>query len=266
MDSNKNASDYSQYFSPSDEFSTNCNTSEVVTVDFLFKGSTIYVFGTNKYFSATGLDQSVPHLLSFINSGEGLFILDYFVAKTDYQGSSIAEYILDDTNPSFSYSKDWITDPEILSRDAPTIFDSFNNNTVRYTLNIGTQNVLRLNGSGVAVHETWFYGNLLATLDDQQPVSFNLSAERDNNPQESLYYAEILGEEEHTLTLVNAIVRRASGLGIDYAVVTTIGPIHSTLQQINGSLSNSHGAAMGSMVALLFMFFQILHLLPARRR
>ncbi|KIJ32154.1 hypothetical protein M422DRAFT_783564 [Sphaerobolus stellatus SS14] len=303
----KNASDYRQYSGPSDGFSTNHNTSQVATVDFAFKGSTIYIFGStgpthgpfnatlipnNNFssvsdcslapansienttstsfsseinykqvlFSRTGLNQSVLHLLSLTNSGEGLFILDYFMVETDYQGSSIAAYILDDTNPSFSYSKDRITNSEILSRGAPTIFDSFNNNTIHYTLNIGTRS---------AVHGTWFYGNLLATLDDQQPVSLNLSTDRDNNPREFLHYAENLGEKEHTLTLVNAVAGRASGLGIDYAVITTTNlssvPSNSTAQ-INGSLSNSHEVAIGSMVALIFMFFQILHLLPARRR
>ncbi|KIJ23262.1 hypothetical protein M422DRAFT_786226 [Sphaerobolus stellatus SS14] len=283
------------------DLSTNHNTSQVATVDFAFKGSAIYVFGSTglthgpfnatlipnnnfssvsdyslvpansienttstsfsnepKYkqvlFSRTGLDQSDPHLLSLINSGEGFFIFDYFVVETDYEGPSIAEYILDDTNPSFS---------------SPTLFYFFNNNTIRYTPDIGTQSELRFKGSGVAIYGTWFHGDLLTTLDDQQPVSFNLSPVRYDNPQELLYYAENLGEEEHTLTLVTAVTGRDSGLGIDDAVITTTNlsrvPSNS-ITQINGSLSNSHGVAIGSMVALLFMFFQMLHLLPARRR
>ncbi|KIJ32153.1 hypothetical protein M422DRAFT_35962 [Sphaerobolus stellatus SS14] len=55
-------------------------------------------------YSRTGLDQSVPHLLSLTNQGEGLFILDYFIVEAAVPGSSVSEYIPDDSNPKFSFT------------------------------------------------------------------------------------------------------------------------------------------------------------------
>ncbi|KIJ32156.1 hypothetical protein M422DRAFT_266084 [Sphaerobolus stellatus SS14] len=247
-------------------------------------------------FSQTGLDQSVPHLLSLTNSGEGLFILDYFIVETDYQGtgSSIAEYILDDTNLRFSYNGNWTSDNAGEKSEAELEFqDLFYNKTGHFTGVKGGNTVFRFNGSGVAVHGLWSYGAFIATLDDQEPVPIN-NTNRPlgaiyNRPGELIYYAENLGEKEHMLTLVNQQPMQFGGLDIDYAVITTTNldsvpkginitssnsPSGSTTgsngnstvtTHNNGSLSNNHGAAAGSMIALLFMFFQILHLLPSRR-
>ncbi|KIJ27564.1 hypothetical protein M422DRAFT_271233 [Sphaerobolus stellatus SS14] len=178
-------------------------------------------------YSRTGLDQSVPHLLSLTNQGESLFILDYFIVEAAVPGSSVSEYILDDSNPNFSFNGNWSPAVSNFEKNdgGQQFFNIFNNNTNHYTEFDGDNMVLRLNGSGVAVHGTWYLGTFLAALDDQEPVHINSTRYPMGSitrPREMIYYADNLGEKEHILTLINGPLNGRLGcLNIDYAVIIT---------------------------------------------
>lgn len=247
-------------------------------------------------FSRTGLDQSVPHLISLTNSGQTQFILDYFIVESNIAGSSstVLEYILDDTAPNFTYNGNWTSvDAKLMKTDTGSQFtDLFNNKTQTFTSLNGSEVVLKFSGSGVAVHGTWALGMaFFASMDGQGPLRVNSPISLSgiyNRPRELIYYMDNLEDKEHALSLVNDPLPHEglNDLSIDYAVVSTTnlnnvpqGVTPSTVgtsaaasptqTQSNGSLpstAGNDGAMLGSIVFFLFMLFEIVHLLPTRRR
>ncbi|KAI0062729.1 hypothetical protein BV25DRAFT_1915861 [Artomyces pyxidatus] len=202
-------------------------------------------------YSRTNLDTSVPHHLSLRNLGPGQFILDFLVVESDDGSTSQArDFTIDDTSVAFSYSGDWTTETAQHPGLATPVLDLLYKETSHHTTQSNASARLLFRGSGVAVHGQYGLGAFEAKLDGGNSV--RIQNEYDNTtmptpedrPQELLYMADGLNEEDHVLVLTNLGGSDGVGFNIDYAVVSTSDP-----NNVNG-LQNTFSSAPAMLTAV----------------